>query len=234
MIEIGLLGHTPVYTGHTSDYVFQSPIDVSLGETLIIFVSAYDTNLTPTPPKDWYEIDKVTGTTGTLFGYYHQPSETAIKPTWTFNGLSNKFNAGYAIIFSGCTTNTTKLIGEKTNKKNDSGDVGTDGFFVKKNKSVIIQAVGIFNNTTTPYINTSSWGSTPSLTWDDLISNTSGRKNYSSFYISQGCSVGLNSPKYNYTDFTYTLSSNFENLAMTISLSSNIKTNNVLNSMKGF
>jgi hypothetical protein len=234
MTEIAFLGYTPIYTGQTSDYIFQSPINVFSGETLIIFISAYDTNLTPLPPKDWFEITIITGTTGTLLAYYHQPSDTAIKPTWEFNGLSNKFNAGYAILLSGCTTKTSKLIDQKITKNNISGEVGTDGFNVMKNKNAMIQAVAIFNNTTTPYVNNSSWGSTPSLSWSDLISNTTGRKNFSSYYISQGCAISLNAPKSNYTNFTYTLSSNIENLAITISLSSNIKTNNVLNSMKGF
>jgi len=236
MSEISYIGKTPIYVGTGTTYTFQSPVNIEIGQTFIIFLSTYGTGITPSiSPSNWIEIGNVTGTTGCFFCYYYQATSHLIVPSWNITGLSNVINTSYAIILSGCTSNPNFLINSFTSKDNSLGNVGSNGFTTTK-KTAIIQGVSIFTTSSAPYVNDNNiWSSTPTLTWNSLRSgnSTNGRKNNGYHYISHGAAISLNCPINTYTNFSYTLSAPYENLTMVIALSAK-KRNHVLNLLKSF
>jgi hypothetical protein len=241
MTNISYEGITQSYWGATTPYTFTSPINIQAGQTVIIFVSSYGTTTTPSlSPADWILIGGITGTTGSLFSFYYQPTVTTpIPPSWTISNVSTIHNTAYGIILNGCTNHDYKLIDGLTSRQNASAaPTGTYGFTTTKKNTAIIQSTSIFTTLSNKYVNTGNvFTSTPSLTWSNIRSGNAvgdGMRKNGIYYIFMGSGISLNCPNQTYTNFAYTLNSPFENVAMTVSITPKGKTNQVLNFLKSF
>lgn len=243
---ISYLGVSSIYTGTTTNNTFTLPFNLLYGQTLIAFVSSFGTGLSPVLPNDWNYITEITGTTGTLFAFFHQPTGTIIEPEFTINGLSSIFNTAYIVFLSGCTTNQTKLIHQFRGIHNNAGGALFDnGFTTTVDKTAIIQSVSMYSSPVyTPiYVVNNSWGATTSppvsSTWINSIAGIDKMRTLTSppntYGIYNGCGVSVNSPKTNYSNFYYSLHSAWENLEINLAISPNVsKPNQVLNLFKSF
>lgn len=236
---ISYLGISNICTGSTTDYTFYSQVDIYQGQTLVIFISAHGIGLQPTAPIDWQFVHSVENSTGGLFCYYFQPTGTITNPHWTIGGLSPDFNTGYCVFLSGVTLVKSNVINTNISVVNTSGNVGTHGFTTIVNNTAIIQSVSILRigPDIPPYVVSDSWSSTPSLPWiEGYGGNDQSIKTHNTYQVSHGCAIWDICQKGTYTEFTYNLSSNFDNLTIDVALSpaGASKPNTVLNLLKSF
>ena len=227
-MAINYLGASQIYTGGTSDYTFESPVDVIKGQTLIIFITAADIGLSPTKPSDWTEIQRIESGNGTLYGYWHQATGDTIRPTWTITGLSNKFNAGFCIFLDNCSKNPNKIINNSDARVDISFGPVPLPFSTTVKNTAIIQCVSIVGNPSV-YVVSNSWSSDPTLIWTE---SRKGLKQSGVYSIYHSSAISLPVPTDDY-ETSYVLNQLSQNLVINVAVSP-LKTNQVQNLIRSF
>lgn len=212
-MDVSYINISNFYTGQTNELRFVTvPITVTKNNFLLAIVIACDVGLTPTIPSDWREISKLENSisTGTTFIFTHQPTGTTINPTWEISGLSTNLNAGYIMMFSGCTTNQNKIINYEQSQRNDTGESG--GVIQSTiNNSMAVRLNGLFRDRTI-----SSWDSSPSLSWTEAAQ---GAKTNGLYQVTLGVSYHNKIDTSNY-DLSFTVTTtippnNTHNISLT-------------------
>jgi hypothetical protein len=208
-------------SGNTSN--FSIPINQTFekGHTLLAFIACHDSGLTPITTYEWKLIYKIDSLNGSSFVYLNQPTGTTVNPIYSGTGLSNKLNVGAIMILSGCNYHFATLLDSVTGRTNFGSSRGTNGFNTTANNTMIIQFINLFSN-----ITVSAYTSTPSLTWDERANVLKSFGGYTIRFAIATSSLVTNNK---YSLFSYTLSSNAENIAVDFALTP--RRSNVLMSM---